>query len=256
MGPDQGGRLREADRPGSERSRRRGADRAHRGSAGEPARRRAADRDRRAARDGDQGAGRHRPSAREGAAPDRDQGDRRDDERRPRPARADHRRPLDGQDGDPHRHDLEPARPGRDLHLRRDRAEGLDRRADPRAPQGPGSHGLHDHRHGPGLRGGSHEVDGSLRGLRDGRVLHEQGRPRARHVRRPLEACGRLPADVAAPSAPARPRGLSGRRLLPALAPARAREQALRRPRRRLADRRCPSSRRRPATSPRTSRRT
>ena len=149
-----------------------------------------------------------RPPAGQGAASDRHQGDRRDDERRPRPARADHRRPLDGQDGDPRRHDPEPARPGRDLHLRRDRAEGLDRRADPRAPEGPGGHGVHDHRHGARVRGRSHQVDGALRGLRDGRVLHEQGRPLARHVRRSLEARRRLSADVAAPPAPARPRGL------------------------------------------------
>ena len=188
------------------------------------------------ARARDQGAGRHRPPAGEGAAPDRHQGDRRDDERRPRPARADHRRPLDGQDGDPRRHDPEPARPGRDLHLRRDRAEGLDRRADPRAAQGPRRDGVHDHRHGARLRGRSDQVDGALRGLRDGRVLHEQGRPRARHVRRPVEARRRLPADVAAPAAAARPRGLPRRRLLPPLAPARAREQALGRARRRLAD--------------------
>ena len=43
-----------------------------------------------------QGAGRRRPAAGEGAGADRDQGDRLDDSDRPRPARADHRRPLDG----------------------------------------------------------------------------------------------------------------------------------------------------------------
>ena len=75
-----------------------------------------------------EGAGRDRAPAGEGAAPDRDQGDRLDDERRPRPARADHRRPLDRQDGDRGRHDPEPARPGREVHLRRDRPEGLDGR--------------------------------------------------------------------------------------------------------------------------------
>ena len=45
-----------------------------------------------------QGAGRRPAPAGEGAASDGDQGDRRDDERRPRPARADHRRPPDRQD--------------------------------------------------------------------------------------------------------------------------------------------------------------
>ena len=47
-----------------------------------------------------QGAGRRRAPAGEGAAADRHQGDRLDDPDRPRPARADHRRPLDRQDGD------------------------------------------------------------------------------------------------------------------------------------------------------------
>ena len=56
------------------------------------------------------------------------------------------------------------------------------------------------------------------------------------HVRRPLQARGRVPADVAAAAPPARPRGVPGRRLLPPLAAARARLQALRRARRRLAD--------------------
>ena len=80
-----------------------------------------------------EGAGRHPAPAGEGAAPDGDQGDRLDDERRPRPARADHRRPLDRQDRDRGRHDPEPARPGREVHLRRDRPEGLDGRAGVRA---------------------------------------------------------------------------------------------------------------------------
>ena len=56
-------------------------------------------------------------------------------------------------------------------------------------------------------------------------------------LRRPHQARLRLPADVAAAAPPAGPRGLPGRRLLPALPPARARGQAQRRPRRRLADR-------------------
>ena len=56
------------------------------------------------------------------------------------------------------------------------------------------------------------------------------------HLRRPLEARRRVPPDVAAAAPPAGPRGVPGRRLLPALAAARARLQALRRARRRLAD--------------------
>ena len=42
------------------------------------------------------------------AGADRHHGDRRDDPDRPRPARADHRRPLDRQDDDLHRHDHQP----------------------------------------------------------------------------------------------------------------------------------------------------
>ena len=91
-----------------------------------------------------EGAGRDRAPAGEGAAADRHQGDRLDDERRPRPARADHRRPLDRQDGDRDRHDPEPARPEREVLLRRDRPEGLDRRAGRRAPPRGGRDGVHD----------------------------------------------------------------------------------------------------------------
>ena len=45
------------------------------------------------------------------AGADRHHGDRRDDPDRPRPARADHRRPLDRQDDDLHRHDHQPGAP-------------------------------------------------------------------------------------------------------------------------------------------------
>ena len=66
-----------------------------------------------------------------------------------------------------------------------------------------------------------------VRGLRDGRALHVQRTALARHVRRPVQARGRVPADVASPAAASRARGLPRRRLLPPLAPARARLQAL-----------------------------
>ena len=72
--------------------------------------------------------------------------------------------------------------------------------------------------------------------LRDGRVLPRQRPPRALHLRRSLEARAGLPRDLAAAAPPAGPRGVPGRRLLPALAPARARREAERRARRRLAD--------------------
>ena len=48
---------------------------------------------------------------------------------RPRPARAHHRRPSDGQDGRRGRHDHQSERPGRHLHLQRDRTEAVHGRA-------------------------------------------------------------------------------------------------------------------------------
>ena len=176
-----------------------------------------------------QGAGRRPAPAGEGAAADRDQGDRLDDERRPRPARADHRRPLDRQDRDRGRHDPEPARPEREVHLRRRRPEGLDGRAGVRAPARGGRDGLHDDRDRARARGRADQVDGPVRRRRDGRVLPLQGRARARHLRRPHQAGRRVPAAFAAAAPPAGPRGVPGRRLLPALAAARARVQAERR---------------------------
>ena len=184
-----------------------------------------------------QGAGRRRAPAGEGAAHDRHQVDRLDDERRPRPARADHRRPLDRQDGDPDRHDPQPARHRRPLHLRRDRPEGVDGRRHLRAAARRGRDGVHDDRHRRRPRGRADQVDGAVRRLRDGRALPLQRQARARHVRRPLQACGRVPPALAAAAPAAGPRGVPGRRLLSPLAAARARLQAQRGERRRLADR-------------------
>ena len=85
------------------------------------------------------GARHRRPPAGARAAADRHQGHRRDDARRPGSARAHHRRPQDRQDHGRDRHDPEPEGSGREVHLRRDRPEGLDGRADrrdPRRPQG------------------------------------------------------------------------------------------------------------------------
>ena len=84
------------------------------------------------------------------------------------------------QDGDRDRHDPEPAGHGRDLHLRRDRPEGLDGRPGLRAPQGRGRDGVHDHRLGRRVRGRADQVDGAVRGRRDGRVLPLQRQARAR----------------------------------------------------------------------------
>ena len=138
-----------------------------------------------------------------------------------------------GQDGDRGRHDPEPARPGREVHLRRRRPEGLDGRAGVRAAARGGRDGVHDDRDRAGARGRADQVDGAVRRRRDGRVLPLQGRARARHLRRPDQAGRRVPAALAAAPPPAGPRGVPGRRLLPALAAARARVQAERRARRR-----------------------
>ena len=84
----------------------------------------------------------HAAQADQPAGADRHHGDRRDDPDRPRPARADHRRPLHRQDDDLHRHDHQPGAPEQRggsrrrqglpsalLHLRRDRPEAVDDRA-------------------------------------------------------------------------------------------------------------------------------
>src|SRR5439155_334374 len=76
--------------------------------------------------------------------------------------------------------------------------------------------------------GRAEQVDGAVRGRRDRRALPLQGPARTRDLRRPDEARGRVPAAFAAPPSPAGPRGVPGRRLLPALPAAGARVQASR----------------------------
>ena len=217
--------------------RRRQADRARRRPARPGHRRRPRDRARRDAADGVQGPGRGRSPAGVRAGADRHQGHRLDDPDRARPARADHRRPHDRQDGHLRRHDPEPEGPGPDLHLRRHRPEGLDGAGGRGAAAQVRRDGLHDHRGGIGHRGRADQVHGPVRRLRDGRALPLQRQARAGDLRRPVQARRRLPADVAPGAASAGPRGLPGRRLLPALAPARAGGEAVRRARRRVADR-------------------
>ncbi len=183
-----------------------------------------------------QGPRRRRASAREGAPADGHQGHRRHDPHRPRPARAHHRRPPDRQDVHHRRHDHQSEGPGRDLRLRRHRPEGLHGDAGRPEAGRVRRHGLHDRRGGHGLGVGAAQVPRALRGRGHGRVLPVQRPPRRVLLRRPLQAGGRVPSDVAAAAPTAGPRGLPGRRVLPALAPAGARRQAQRRARRRLAD--------------------
>ena len=87
--------------------------------------------------------------------------------------------------------------------------------------------GLHHRRRRLGRRPGPAAIHRPLRRLRDGRVLHVRAGPRhAVRLRRPDEAGRRLSPVVAADAAAARPRGLSRRRLLLPLAPARTLGQA------------------------------
>ena len=125
---------------------------------------------------------------------------------------------------------------GRRLGVRRDRPAHGDGRGARQAARGRRRARQRDHRRRPGRRGGADQVPRALRGLRDGRALPLPGQARAHDLRRPDQARVRVPADVAAAAPPAGPRGVPGRRVLPALPPAGARLQAQRRPRRRLAD--------------------
>ena len=127
------------------------------------------------ARDRAHRAGRRRSLAGQGADADRPQGDRRDGADRPRPARADHRRPPDRQDRGRGRRDHQPEGPGRHLHLQRDRPEAVDDRA-----------------------GGAD----ARRGRRDG--VHHRRRRRRRRIRRRCSTSARIrPARWASTSATA-----------------------------------------------------
>ena len=97
--------------------------------------------------------------------------------------------------------------------------------------------GLHGRRRGTGLRSRALQVPRALRRLRDGPALDGARRARTRRVRRPLEAGRGLPPALPAAAAPAGPRGVSGRRVLSPQPSARARREAERRARRRLAHR-------------------
>ena len=192
-----------------------------------------------------QGAG-HRPAplgARAGA--DRAQGHRRAGADRARPARADHRRSSDRQDRRRDRHHPQPKADQRRhrrkgqalLHLCRDRPEALDRRPDRQDIAGLRRARILDRRGRDRLRAGAAAVHRALCRLRDGRVFPRQRHARADDLRRSVEAGRGLSPDVAAVAPPARPRGLSRRRVLSAFAAARTRRQDERRARRRLADR-------------------
>ena len=122
-------------------------------------------------------ARRRRSSAGQGAAADRSQGDRCDGADRPRTARADHRRPADGQDRRCRRHDHQPARQGRHLHLQRHRAEAVDGCAGRADARGVRRDELH-HRRRRGCGGsGADAVYQPVFGVRDRRILPRQRTP-------------------------------------------------------------------------------
>ena len=77
-----------------------------------------------------------------------------------------------------------------------------------------------------GVRSGAAALHQPVFGVHVRRVLPRQRPPRARGLRRSVEARAGLSRDLAAAAPSAGPRGVSGRRVLPALAPARARGEA------------------------------
>ena len=193
-----------------------------------------------------QGAGHHPAQLGARADADRPQGHRRADPDRPRPARADHRRPPDRQDRHRARHHPQPEVDQRQPATRSRKlycvyvAIGQKRSTVAqfvKMLEENGALRILDRRRRHRVRSGADAVPGAVRRLHHGRIFPRQRHARADHLRRPVEAGRRLPPDVAAAAPPAGPRGLSGRRVLPAFAPARARRQAERRQRRRLADR-------------------
>ena len=108
------------------------------------------------------------------------------------------------------------------MRLRRHRAEAeLDRQCGAQARRA-WRDGAHHHRRGLRLDAGGHAISRALRRLRHGRILHGQRRRCADRVRRFVQAGGCLSPDFPAAAPPAGPRSLSRRRVLSALAPARA----------------------------------
>ena len=117
---------------------------------------------------------------------------------RPRPARADHRRPQDRQDRHRHRHDHQPEGHRRDLRLRRHRAEGIDRRRRRRDAAGSTARWTTPSSSSPRAADPAPlQYIAAVRRLRHGRVLHVEGPAHAVRLRRPVQAGRRLsPASL------------------------------------------------------------
>ena len=184
------------------------------------------------------------PPAGEGAAVHRDHGDRRDDGDRARPARADHRRPPDRQD-----RRSRSTRSSPSASCWGDRAARSSASTSPIGQKASTVAEVVETLRENGALEYTVVVNASASdpapfqyiapyaGAAIGAHWMYEGE-HALIVYDDLskQAVG-LPRALAAAAAPAGPRGLPGRRLLPALPPARARGEALRRARRRLADR-------------------
>ena len=89
-----------------------------------------------------------------------------------------------------------------------------------------GRDGVHDRRRRDRVGIGGDAVHRAVFRLHDGRVLPRPRPGRAHHLRRPDQAGVGVPPDLAAAAPAAGPRSVSGRRVLPALAAARARARA------------------------------
>ena len=113
------------------------------------------------------------------------------------------------------------------MHLRGDRSEGIDGGRGGRDPPRERCPRVHDRRERRRLRPRAVPVRRAVLGRGARRPLDVQRRRRADRLRRPVEAGRRLPRDLVAAAPPAGPRGVPGRRLLPALPVAGALCQAL-----------------------------
>ena len=196
-------------------------------SAGPAAGRRRADRRRTPRAGGAAGAGDPRPRAGHRAGADRHPGDRFAVSARPRPARADHRRPRHRQDRDRRRYRDQPEIQRHDLRLCRGGAEILHRGAGDRRGAPAGCAGaLHLRRRRRRLGAGA-AMDRAVRRHDDGGVFPRSRPARAGGARRPDQARRDAPRNRAADAASAGARGLSRRHLLPARAAAGARGEAV-----------------------------
>ena len=94
-------------------------------------------------------------------------------------------------------------------------------------PGGGRGDGVHHHRRRARVGPGGLQVHLALHRVRDRPALDVPGQARADRLRRPVQAGRGVPRDLAAAAPPAGPRGLPGRRLLPALAAPRALREAV-----------------------------